>query len=177
MKDQNRIGIAQSERIRLRHAGRDDLPFILRTEGETENRQYVSQWSGEQHHTAMLNNDYAYLLIEALAERRPLGYVIIAGLKNPNRSVELLRIALAERGKGYGREALQLIKHWVFTECRAHRLWLDVKEGNGRAQHLYRSEGFVIEGTLRECIKVEGSSDDYESLIVMSILSGEYGTA
>ncbi len=63
-----------------------------------------------------------------------------------------------------------------FITCRKYkvligRLWLDVRYKNQKAQRLYKSEGFVEEGILRECILYHGS---YESLIVMSILKSEY---
>ena len=52
-----------------------------------------------------------------------------------------------------------------------HRLWLDVKVQNQRAQAIYKAAGFVVEGTLRECLKSEYG---YESLMIMSILQQEY---
>jgi len=64
-----------------------------------------------------------------------------------------------------------MVKKLCFEEWRAHRLWLDVKEHNMRARHLYESEGFVREGVLRECIR---NGETYESLIVMSMLEQEY---
>ncbi len=36
---------------------------------------------------------------------------------------------------------------------------------------MYRSEGFVLEGTLREAVKLP---DGFESLIVMSMLRAEF---
>jgi diamine N-acetyltransferase len=51
-------------------------------------------------------------------------------------------------------------------------LWLDVKDFNHRARTLYASEGFVVEGTLRECLKADDGS--FESLVVMSLLKREY---
>ena len=78
---------------------------------------------------------------------------------------------MTEKGKGYGKEALRLVKKMAFQELKAHRLWLDVKEHNVRARHVYESEGFVAEGVLRECIKAEVG---FESLVVMSMLCGEY---
>lgn len=54
-----------------------------------------------------------------------------------------------------------------------HRLWLDVFTDNPRAQHVYKSVGFVEEGTKRDCIK-EGSI--YRSLILFSILKHEFNS-
>jgi diamine N-acetyltransferase len=43
-------------------------------------------------------------------------------------------------------------------------------EHNQRAQALYESEGFVWEGTLRECVRV---GERFVSLRIMSILNRE----
>jgi RimJ/RimL family protein N-acetyltransferase len=50
-------------------------------------------------------------------------------------------------------------------------VWLDVFEDNFRAQHGYRSLGFVEEGMLRECVHHDGR---YRSLILMGMLESEY---
>lgn len=85
--------------------------------------------------------------------------------------LEFRRIVISDKGHGFGRETLKLVKKIAFEQLNAHRLWLDVRYKNQKAQRLYKSEGFVEEGILRECILYHGS---YESLIVMSILKSEY---
>jgi diamine N-acetyltransferase len=44
----------------------------------------------------------------------------------------------------------------AFRDLHAHRFWLDVKSLNERALALYRSEGFVEEGRLRESVRLTG---------------------
>ncbi|MEK4159087.1 MULTISPECIES: GNAT family N-acetyltransferase [Paenibacillus] len=60
---------------------------------------------------------------------------------------------------------------WIFQHTETYRLWLDVRDHNHRARHVYESCGFTLEGTLRDCIKVEGH---FESLHIMSILRHGY---
>jgi RimJ/RimL family protein N-acetyltransferase len=62
-------------------------------------------------------------------------------------------------------------KKIAFDDLGAHRLWLDVKGLNSRAKVLYDSEGFVVEGRLRDAVRVSGG---YDSLIVMSMLKPEF---
>ena len=46
---------------------------------------------------------------------------------------------------------------------------------NTRALALYESEGFVVEGRLRESVRVTtDGADGYDSLVVMSLLDREY---
>jgi RimJ/RimL family protein N-acetyltransferase len=99
------------------------------------------------------------------------GFVILQGCRNPHHSVELKRIVLQRKGQGLGRACVRLLMQMAFRDLGAHRFWLDVKSLNTRAQTLYRSEGFVEEGRLRESVKTD---DGYDSLIVMSMLQSEY---
>lgn len=157
--------------IRFRRTWADDLDFVLSAERDAENSPFVFQWTREQHAAALAAPDLAHFIIETVADEKRAGYVILAGLTDPNSSVEFKRIVVTEKGKGFGRQAVRLTKRLAFEEWRAHRLWLDVVAHNTRAQAMYETEGFVREGILRECLKVDAG---FESLIVMSILRDEY---
>ena len=78
---------------------------------------------------------------------------------------------IADKGRGYGRQAIRLVKAYGFDKVRCHRLWLEVVENYERAYRLYESEGFSNEGMLREALK---RGDRYVSLTVMSILEQDY---
>ncbi|MEX0786051.1 MAG: GNAT family protein [Dehalococcoidia bacterium] len=163
----------QTEAVRLRPTTEDDLDFVLKTEQHEENSPFVGQWPREQHRAACNDPDAAHLIIERIGEDRPGGYVILGGLTSPDDCVELRRIAVADKGQRLGKTALQLIKRFVFEELQAHRLWFDVLEHNIRARRLYESEGFLVEGTLRDANR---AGDRYESLVLMSMLEHEYQT-
>ncbi|WP_342547837.1 GNAT family protein [Paenibacillus sp. FSL P2-0089] len=89
----------------------------------------------------------------------------------PNLTLCIKRIVIQTKDRGYGTFTLKLLIHWAFNLTDTHRLWLDVKDYNVRAQHVYEAAGFKKEGTLRECIRTEGG---FESLTIMSILREEY---
>lgn len=160
-----------SESLLLRNTCYEDLDFIVTAEGDSYNAQFVTQWSKEAHRQALSQEDILHLILEESATHDPVGYIIMAGLTNPDRNIEFKRIVITSKGKGYGRQALRFIKAIAFDHLQAHRLWLDVRVKNNRAQGLYESEGFVKEGILRECVYYNGQ---YESIIIMSILAGEY---
>ncbi|WP_313800320.1 GNAT family protein [Cytobacillus sp.] len=161
----------QSGIISLRNTEIKDLDFICSLESDDENAKFIIPWSKEKHKKAIENIDILHLIIEDRNGNYPVGYIIIAGLENPNLSIELVRITIRDKGKGYGKESFRLIKEWAFSKQNANRLWLDVKVNNLRAFNLYQKQGFVIEGTLRECIK---NGNDFESLHIMSILKSEF---
>ena len=157
-------------KIRLRPTKESDLDFVLGAEQNAENRLFVSSWTREQHQAAFGDEDLSHLIIETLSDDR-VGYIILAGLENVNKSIEFRRIVVTEKNQGYGKQALRLVKKLAFEVLKANRLWLDVKEQNVRARHIYEAEGFQAEGVLRECLK---TGKGYESLVVMSMLCGEY---
>ena len=157
--------------IQLRPTTVTDLDFVITAEQHPDNRPFVEPWTHEQHAAALDNIDILHSVIEHIEYSHAVGYVILAGLNNPNHALELRRIVITEKGHGYGQTTLHLIKELAFETLEAHRLWLDVKEHNVRAQNIYRGAGFVVEGTLRECLK---SEHGFDSLIVMSILKSEW---
>ena len=111
------------------------------------------------------------IIVEAGEVWASAGFIILQGCRNPHGSVELKRIVLQPKGRGYGRACVRLLAEMAFRDLGAHRFWLDVKERNERALALYRDEGFVEEGRLRESVR---SDAGYESLIVMSMLRAEH---
>jgi len=161
----------KSDLIILKNTQENDLDFVVDCEHQPCNAQYVGQWTKEQHRVSLFQEDILHLIVEEKYTNKPIGYVILAGITNPNQNIEFRRIVISDKGKGLGRETLKLVKKVAFTQLNAHRLWLDVRYKNQRAQRLYESEGFVEEGILRECILY---NENYESLIVMSILRNEY---
>lgn len=97
--------------------------------------------------------------------------MIIFGLLNNNKALEFRRITINEKGLGFGREAIRLLKHLCFEKLGFHRLWLDVYDDNDRAIKLYESEGFIKEGTLRDNIKTKTG---FRSQRIYSMLENEY---
>jgi len=163
--------VVQSQLLRLRRTTDEDLDFVFHAEQHEENRTFIIPWSRERHREAFVNEDMLHLICETVDGSRAVGYIILAGLKNANQSLEFRRLVITEKGRSFGREAVRLIKKFAFESVNMHRLWLDVKVQNHRAKRLYETEGFVVEGILRECLKTEKG---FESLIVMSMLRSEY---
>lgn len=156
--------------MRLRAATAEDIPFIFETEHLPQFREYIGQWTRDEHEAAMRDSDTRYYI--AIGDSGDsLGYAILCGLQSEHRNVELKRIVIRTPGLGFGRQTLQLLLVKVFGEFGAHRLWLDVFESNLRAQHVYRSLGFQQDGIFREAVYRDGR---YHSLLFMSLLDREY---
>lgn len=163
--------IIQCGRITFKPTTEADLDYVMRMEKAAENAPFIRQWSIQQHQSSILDNNMAHLIVQKTSNNKTIGYIILIGLKNPDQSIGLKRIVIKEKNEGFGRDSLQLVKKIVFENLGAHRLWLDVMEHNYRAIHLYKSEGFISEGLLRDDLK---QGEHFVSLKVMSILAHEY---
>ena len=158
-------------RVRLRPTMSSDIEFVLSLERDPVNLPFITPWERTQHEAAIRFPDFRHFIVEGGDSYEAAGFVILIGCKGQNQSLELKRMVVRSKGAGYGRAALREVKKVAFGDLNAHRLWLDVKKLNTRAKALYDSEGFVVEGTLREAVRVEGG---FESLVVMSMLQPEF---
>jgi len=77
-------------------------------------------------------------------------------------------------GKGYGREAVQLLLDYAFRLRNLRRVWLTVNGRNERAIRAYRACGFVEEGRLHEHVWSNGAYDDlvYMAASAPTLFSG-----
>ena len=158
-------------RVRLRPTMLSDLDYVIGVETDQHNLPFITPWERTQHEGAVRFPDFRHFIVEAGPRYASAGFVILQGCRNPHHSIELKRIVLQPKGQGLGRACVRLLTQMAFRDLGAHRFWLDVKSRNLRAQALYRSEGFVEEGRLRDSVR---SADGWDSLIVMSMLENEY---
>ena len=106
------------------------------------------------------------------SDEAPLGRVILTD-RIPGWKVEIFRIYLGEldqRGKGYGRQAMQAVLRRCFEDWAMERVYLDHYTGNPAAQ-LYLSLGLQYEGVLRKNCRKDGVLHDVH---LMSMLKEEY---
>jgi diamine N-acetyltransferase len=157
--------------IKLRPTVQRDVDYVCSAEQDDANARFIAPWPEAKHRAALADPDLKHFIVEAKDNHERVGFVILAGIAGANRSIEFMRIVITEKGKGYGGAAVREVKHYSFVCLAAHRLWLDVKESNTRAQTIYAREGFRYEGILRECLI---DTNGFQSLIVMSILDREY---
>jgi RimJ/RimL family protein N-acetyltransferase len=139
--------------MRSRTARPEDLDFILAQEARAEFQTFIFSSSREQHQQNLNSQNWQYFIFQNDETEAAIGYAILSGLGSPHGNICLTRIVMAQPGQGYGKQALRLLLDWIFTEYKAHRLWLDVFEDNHRARHVYQSVGFREEGLLRETVK------------------------
>ncbi len=165
------IVLRQPARARLRPTMQSDIDFVLTLERDPANLPFITPWERTQHEAAIRFPDFRHFIVEGGAGLDAVGFLILIGCRSPHRSLEPKRMVVQPKGQGFGRAAIRVAKKIAFDDLSAHRFWLDVKSLNTRAQQLYESEGFVVEGRLRDAVRV---ADGYDALVVMSMLASEF---
>ena len=153
-----------------------DLAYVLSLEQDAQNLPFITPWDRTQHEAAIRFPDMRHFIIEGGQGLEPAGFIILIGCRSQHQSLELKRMVVQTKGQGLGRAALRVAKRVVFEDLHAHRFWLDVKQRNAQAKAFYDSEGFVVEGTLRDAVKVtqDNGNPGFDSLVVLSMLRSEY---
>jgi RimJ/RimL family protein N-acetyltransferase len=120
-----------------------------------------------------ISHDNFYFHLRTLEDKQLIGFVVLFNLKWRNQTAEMA-IGIGAKafwGKGYGRDALNLILSYAFSELCLHRVSLTVLSYNTRAIKAYERVGFQHEGTHRQAIQRSGQRYD---LLLYGILREEW---
>lgn len=79
-------------------------------------------------------------------------------------------------GKGYFKEALDMVLQYLFGEADFHRVWAKTQNDNHASIESLKSAGFKPEGTLRDFYLSEKDGHRHNA-VVLSILSHEFSTS
>lgn len=159
----------EGNKIKMVNTNPSDIDTII--EFERNNKQFVHMYSKEKHLKLLNDNDCLHLSIRRIDDNKLVGHTILFGVESEHRVLEFRRIAINEKGLGFGKDAIQLLKKICFEILNFHRLWFDVYDDNEIAIALYESEGFVQEALLRENSK---AGNGYRSQRIYSMLEEEY---
>ena len=110
----------------------------------------------------------------AVADAESGKYVGQCDLMMIDRVARKAEVALVicpdSRGKGFGREALELLCGYAFETQNLRRLYLFVAEDNRAAVKCYSAAGFAVEGKLRGHMYANGA---YRDVLVMAKIREE----
>ena len=120
------------------------------------------------------DEDKSEFVIEA--DGKIIGDIGLHRWKNRRAGTATLGVGISHPdyvGKGYGRDAINVLLDWAFRIQNFRRISLETMAINERAIHAYRACGFVEEGRLREHEYWNGK---YVDVICMGILRTEWET-
>jgi RimJ/RimL family protein N-acetyltransferase len=125
---------------------------------ESDERQTTLEEQQEQLRRIMANANQTIIVAADETAGVLAGYVGARGgiFARNRRTVQLVvGILQAYSGQGLGGRLLAAVEAWA-RQQGLHRLELTVMTHNERAVRLYRKMGFIIEGTTREDLFVDG---------------------
>ena len=150
-------------RVRLTSIRPEDSETLFRWINDPETVRFNAaykpvHWTGHEEWCRSLGASPAKQVFAIRVDDRLVGVVQLIDIDAVHRSAELLiRIGEeADRGRGYGTQALRLATDFAWRDLNLHRVWLRVFTDNARAIAAYRKAGFVEEGTLREAAHIDG---------------------
>ena len=125
--------------------------------------------------TIQHRNDTVIFGIRLREANTLIGTCQLHSINYVHRNAELqIRIGeVAQRGHGYGKEAVKLLLDFAFKDLNLNRVYLHVFSNNTAAIQTYKKAGFSQEGILRQSAHIDGQ---YVDVHVMGILREEYET-
>jgi ribosomal protein S18 acetylase RimI-like enzyme len=126
--------------ISLRPTTAGDLDFVLALEHHPDNRDFIGQWRRDEHLATLDRADRQHLIIAGAAGAR-LGYMITYDVRRDGFGVYVKRIAVSDRARGIGRQALTQLAARAWQQ-ETPLVCLAVRPYNIRAQRCYRAVGF-----------------------------------
>lgn len=162
--------MVETKRLYIIEARKSDIDSIIEIENSKENRNFIWQGTYQQHLEEIKDENYLLFRFNKKENGEMVGYALIV-LNSESEIFELRRIAVSEKGGGYGREAMNALIKFAFEEKNTNRFWLDVYPDNFVGIRLYESLGLKKDGVLRQNYKSERG---YLDQIVYSMLKSEY---
>jgi RimJ/RimL family protein N-acetyltransferase len=174
--------LIRGERVYLRPAERNDIPYFVRWFNDAETASFLSlrapmSIAAEEQWFERLQADNGksrwHFVMCLLATDQPIGTIGLFDVDEVNGSAGM-GIMIGEKslwGKGLGTDALNALLDFGFGELRLERIWLEVNDDNLRGKRSYEKSGFKFEGTERHAMYRDGRHRDID---LMSILRDEW---
>jgi len=162
--------VFETERLKFDKVTTEEIDEIIEIESHNENRDYIWIGTAEDHAAEINDPNHMLLLFHDKQNGETKGFALIR-LDYKSNIFELRRIAITDKGKGYGKESMIGIIRYAFENTETNRLWLDVYPDNEVGIKLYESLGMHRDGVLRQNYLAERG---YMDQIIYSLLRNEY---
>ncbi len=178
----------RTPRLILRMAEQEDVPEIVRF--VRENREFLQPWEPRRteayysedywkRQVAQSIDDYnrdrslRLLLFSAEDDCRVIGYLSFNNFVRGAAQFCHCGYALgdAAQGQGYMFEALEAALEFVFKDLGMHRVMANYMPRNHRSGALLQKLGFIIEGTARDYLLINGKWEDH---VLTSLVNSEW---
>jgi diamine N-acetyltransferase len=170
---ENHRRMMHGENVYLRALEPSDLEVLYRWENDPETwkishtlvpfskhqlKQYVESPQD------ILVHQQVRFMVCAKSDDRPIGAIDLFEFDviHQRAGVGILIGEQSDRGKGYGRESLQLLIGYAFQRLPVEQLYCNILTDNAASIKLFENAGFAITGTKKAWVKTaEGFEDEY----------------
>ena len=112
------------------------------------------------------------LVIEEVEENRAVGFVDLFDFDPRHRraGVGIIVYDASERGKGYGKDALQVLSSYAFRHLNLHQLFAHISEDNTASISLFEQLGYKKAGMRKDWL-ITGSG--YKNDLIYQLINEE----
>jgi len=166
--------------IFIRGVNENDLDIIMEWRNKQEimkcffNRNKLTSEGQINWYSKYVNDVTDHMFMIITNDNIPIGTMALYHIDDTTSKAEYGRALIAAegfQGKGFAKEALNLILRYAFDTLKLNRVFLEVFSDNTQAIKLYERCGFITEGLQREHF-YDGSQ--FRDVLVMGILKREY---
>lgn len=162
--------VFETDRLNADEAVTDEIDEIIAIESHKQNCDYLWIGTTKEHEAEISDPNHMLLIFHDKKTGDTKGYALIR-LDFKSHIFEIRRIAITDKGKGYGKETMKGLICYAFERTDTNRLWLDVYPDNEIGIKLYQSLGMHCDGVLRQNYLSERG---YLDQIIYSLLRDEY---
>ncbi|MBU3144154.1 GNAT family N-acetyltransferase [Clostridium sp. CF012] len=160
----------ETTRLYIIDAIESDIETIINLENNKDNRNFIWVGTYEEHKAEIEDKNHLLFVFRKKEDNLIVGFALIR-LDFKSEVFELRRIAISNKGIGYGKEVMSALLKYAFEEINVNRFWLDVYPDNIIGIKLYEGLGMHRDGILRQNYKSERG---YLDQIIYSRLKNEY---
>lgn len=146
--------VDNTEKVRIRRAGAEDLNSILKIERQS----FPTPWDGGMYMVEFMRKDSEFLVAEK--DGKAVGYVCAWKIADEGHVLKIA-VGMAERNRGIGKALMDTVNE-ILKQRGAHEMLLEVRDGNEAGLKFYRALGFEKIG-----IRKKYYSDTGEDAILM----------
>ncbi len=164
----------RGDKIALRALEPQDLDFLYEVENnealwEVSNTiqpysKYLLKKYLENAHQDIFEAKQLRLVMCKLPGDNPIGLIDLYDFDplHHRAGIGIVIATDADRGHGYAKEAIELLKNYAFKHLDMHQLYAAISEDNKSSIRLFEALGFIKTGVRKQWLKVgEGFIDEY----------------
>jgi len=125
--------------VSLKESIVEELDIFFQMGNEDDNSPFIIPYSIEKYRQIFSQPEVIFLTI--YYQDMIFGFLILL-LDKDNKSIELRRIVVTDKGRGIGQQAISKLHIFCKAMLGITRVWLDVFEFNARARFVYEKFGY-----------------------------------